>query len=132
MSVSQETGVGLEMRPIYSENSSLPQYLQSKLLLRELSCLVTGDRHLVLATAPFTPEEARQLQQTWTPAAVFLLTDSVEGERSESDICVSGDLGDGNLSTYYRDLHMLQVSLPRCRSVIVLHLYPHFSGSGFY
>ena len=123
------------MRPIYSENSTLPQYLQSKLLLRELSCLVTGDRHLVLATAPFTPEEARQLQQTWTPAAVFLLTDSGEGERAtnilrtESDICVSGDLGDGNLSTYYRDLGMLQVSLPRCRNVIVLHLYPHFSGS---
>ena len=101
--ISEETPLGLEMRPVYSEDSPLPDYLLSKLLVRELSLLVTGDSHLILDLTPSSLEEARELQQTWPTTAVFLLTDC-EGEDQDRE-----DLLTDQLSSYYRDLGILQV-----------------------
>ena len=72
---SNETALGLEVKPIYTENPNLPDYLKSKLLLKELSSLVTGSSHIILDLTPFTVEEADHLQQIWPVSAAFLLKD---------------------------------------------------------
>ena len=102
--ISEETSLGLEMRPVYSEDSPLPDYLLSKLMVRELSLLVTGDSHLILDMSPSGLEEARELQQTWPLTAVFRLN-GCEGKDQDRE-----DLLTDQLTSYYRDLGILQVS----------------------
>ena len=79
MLLSEETSLGLELRPVYSPEAGdpgerLPEYLENKLVLRSLSSLSLGRAHVLLHLWPRSMQQVWSVQEIWPPSLVISLT----------------------------------------------------------
>ena len=84
--LSEETPLGLELRPVYSPEAEdpgerLPEYLENK-LLRSLASLARGPAHVLLHLRPRSLAQVWAVQETWPPSLVIFMPVETEGEQT--------------------------------------------------
>ena len=62
---SDGTSLGLELKPVYSSDEQLPEYLETNLLTRELTNIFLRGTNVLLDKHPVNVDQARVLQDTW-------------------------------------------------------------------
>ena len=93
-----DTALGIEIKPILSQSTRLPEYLETKLLSRELSMMSAEKCNLLLQFSPVSVEQARVLSETWKPSLViFLSSDTLNDSLIE-------------VRDYYQSINIAQVN----------------------
>ena len=98
-SFSDGTSLGLELKPVYDhESRNLPEYLETKLLTRELSNIFIRQTNLLLDTFPRNIDQARAIYNTWQGSThVFYFQDD-DSDKDKEEI---------DVMNFYKELDMI-------------------------
>ena len=111
----------MELKPVFSPDTQLPEYLETKLLTRELTNIFLRGAHVLLDKHPVTVEQARALQDTW-PGDTRVYTVSDIGQRDEDIVKYYKDNGalnyelsneaemEGLFYSIYEMMHILHIT----------------------
>ena len=93
------TALGIEIKPTLCQSTRLPEYLETKLLTRELSFKSAEGSNLLLQFSPVSVDQACVLTETWKPTLViFFSSDTMNDSALE-------------VRNYYQSINVAQVKL---------------------